>query len=300
MEVRNVPFRLESRIYKAWFRVTGLRPSSAPFVSGDSFRAIADHVLEPGTNVMPDRIGAGDIVFVQSSELGRFTSAILPQVEKAFVLITHNGDLNIDGSFLGIASNPFLLRWFAQNAVISHPRITGIPIGLENRNLHENGIVNDFMRLEKRASSKAMKVLSAFSVGTNPSERRYAREVLQKSEVVDAPRRINSRAYRKALMGYAFIASPPGNGVDCHRTWEALYLGVVPIVRKSAFYEYFPGLPVVAVEDWKEVSTWTHEHLRSLYDELSPRIRETPYVRFSYWADLIQKARDPSTRSRFR
>jgi hypothetical protein len=30
-----------------------------------------------------------------------------------------------------------------------------------------------------------------------------------------------------------WVLSPPGNGVDCHRTWEALYLGVTPIVLRT-------------------------------------------------------------------
>ncbi len=29
---------------------------------------------------------------------------------------------------------------------------------------------------------------------------------------------------------YSFWLSPRGNGIDCHRTWEALYLDVIPIV----------------------------------------------------------------------
>jgi tRNA U38,U39,U40 pseudouridine synthase TruA len=29
--------------------------------------------------------------------------------------------------------------------------------------------------------------------------------------------------------GFAFVISPPGHGLDCHRTWEALALGCIPI-----------------------------------------------------------------------
>jgi hypothetical protein len=49
-----------------------------------------------------------------------------------------------------------------------------------------------------------------------------------------------------------FVVSPPGNGYDCHRTWEAIYLGAVPIVLK----EYWPfqkyRLPVLVVDTWEE------------------------------------------------
>ena len=33
---------------------------------------------------------------------------------------------------------------------------------------------------------------------------------------------------------FAFVASPPGNGFDCHRTWEALILGCIVIVQNSS------------------------------------------------------------------
>lgn len=37
-----------------------------------------------------------------------------------------------------------------------------------------------------------------------------------------------------------YLASPRGNGIDCHRFWEAQYLGVIPVVKHSqldALYE---------------------------------------------------------------
>ncbi len=53
---------------------------------------------------------------------------------------------------------------------------------------------------------------------------------------------------------YAFVISPHGNGVDCHRTWEALALGCVPIVRTSPLDALYEGLPVLIVSNWCEVT----------------------------------------------
>ena len=39
----------------------------------------------------------------------------------------------------------------------------------------------------------------------------------------------------------------PGFGQDCHRTWEALYLGVVPVVSRTCLTDHsdlYDGLPV--------------------------------------------------------
>jgi len=56
------------------------------------------------------------------------------------------------------------------------------------------------------------------------------------------------------MIKYAFVLSPFGNGMDCHRTWEALLCGCIPIVRSSVFNELFDGLPVLIVDKWEDIS----------------------------------------------
>jgi hypothetical protein len=52
---------------------------------------------------------------------------------------------------------------------------------------------------------------------------------------------------------FLFVLSPEGAGVDCHRTWEALLLGCIPIVKRSAVSELLVRLPALIVEDWEQV-----------------------------------------------
>ena len=53
---------------------------------------------------------------------------------------------------------------------------------------------------------------------------------------------------------YAFVISPHGNGYDCHRTWEALILGCIPVVKTSPLDVLFKDLPVLILKDWKELT----------------------------------------------
>lgn len=296
VRLKNIPFRVESSCVRAWYRATGLRPGSAPFVSGDSFRAISNHVVEKGHGLDPTRVRKGDVVFVEAWQLSSFAESCLPRIREPFVLITHNGDLNIDKSFLPVAEDRRIMRWFAQNALLRHPKVIAVPIGLENRFHHCNGVVNDYEKLARGRSQKSMRILYGFTVGTNEKERKPAFEALRASSLTDHGERTNSREYRFRLGRYAFVASPPGNGEDCHRTWEGLYLRVVPIVKRSVLYESFPGLPVLEIGDWAEIKAWDASFLSTIYGELSHRIESTPYLRFDYWADLIHRARsgDPS------
>ncbi len=53
---------------------------------------------------------------------------------------------------------------------------------------------------------------------------------------------------------FSFVISPHGNGLDCHRTWEALALGCIPIVRSSPLDILYEDLPVAIVNDWSDVT----------------------------------------------
>ena len=52
-----------------------------------------------------------------------------------------------------------------------------------------------------------------------------------------------------------FVLSPRGNGVDCHRTWDGLAVGALPVVLRPgpAFDAVFDGPPVLHVRSWAEV-----------------------------------------------
>ena len=40
---------------------------------------------------------------------------------------------------------------------------------------------------------------------------------------------------------FVFGLSPRGNGVDCHRTWEMLYFGMIPVMLRSTIDQLFDG-----------------------------------------------------------
>ena len=44
--------------------------------------------------------------------------------------------------------------------------------------------------------------------------------------------------YLRTLQQYEYALCPAGNGPDCHRFWECLLLGVIPIVEYNPMIEY--------------------------------------------------------------
>ena len=61
----------------------------------------------------------------------------------------------------------------------------------------------------------------------------------------------NPRQTYTAASKYLFGLSPPGNGLDCFRTYELLLNGVIPVVQAQPEYdELFDGLPVLQLPHW--------------------------------------------------
>ena len=64
-------------------------------------------------------------------------------------------------------------------------------------------------------------------------------------------------AWLRIQASYKFAISPPGNGIDCHRTWEMILVGVVPVMRRGEIDSVFGRLEddgaVLLVDSWDEV-----------------------------------------------
>ena len=61
------------------------------------------------------------------------------------------------------------------------------------------------------------------------------------------------KSYLQELKKHKFCLSPEGNGIDCYRTWEALYMKTIPICKRSVMVEEFAKtFPIYIVDDWKE------------------------------------------------
>lgn len=254
-------------------RFTHYHPTSNPYLSGDTFRTTADHVHDMDSTVDPAAVRQNNIVFVQSPRLREFFTHVHPKITAPYILISHNGDENIDDSFSSYLDER-IIHWFAQNCLITHPKITPLPIGLENKWYYLHGIPSYFTKLRKGAVQKTTAILYKFSVSTNPPERGAALAVLGTHPLAQTYTDWReSYAYLRTLQNVQFVASPAGNGEDCIRTWEAMYLRTVPILRRSVFATYFEnlGLPLYIIEDWSELTELTPEKLAGIYATMSSK-----------------------------
>ena len=186
-----------------------------------------------------------NIFFTKIDWIDYFINSILPLIKKPFILVTHNGD-NSGGAHTKIINHPQLVKWFGQNMnTVKNIKTEGIPIGLENQMWRRT----DFNIIKQNKTIPKTNLLYLnFSLKTNKSRKIIMDYLLKKGFTQNKSLPWNE--YMKELASYKFAISPEGNGIDCHRTWECLYLGIIPIVKLSNPMSYFEELPILFVHDY--------------------------------------------------
>jgi len=68
------------------------------------------------------------------------------------------------------------------------------------------------------------------------------------------------------LVSHKFTISPEGNGIDCHRHYEALIAGCIPIIEDNPLtIEKYKSYPVLFTHDYSEI---TREYLEIKYKQM--------------------------------
>lgn len=270
------------------------RPHSYPFVTSDGFRKIANHIYDDTCkDFTPENVKEKDIVFVGDENIEKFFTEIHPNIKAPYVLITHNGDNSVNQKFFDLASDK-VLKWYGINILISHPKVVPIPIGIENKHYYVCGIPFIFNKVIKKNFIKKNRIFYGFTIRNNIEERQPALDVLKINKLAETFKRwMNFYQYLHLLATYKFVASPPGSSVEGHRTWDALYIGTVPIVKSSITIDYFEkiGVPLWSVKDWHELDNITEKDIEEKFEIIKKKSSiETIYM--DYWIDKIKNIKD--------
>lgn len=173
------------------------------------------------------------------------------------------------------------------------------PIGMSwQYSLHKHTIE------ETQIGSHDKLVLSAISLGTDQNRRPSGinRQSIAKTLLTNGISNVNisHHDYYSILPSYKFIISPEGNGIDCHRHYEALLAGCIPIMeRNPCTEEKYKGCPVLWTVDYSEINT---NYLQRVYNDMlykeydfsslfletySPAIQETIQSYGNYWTHRL-------------
>ncbi len=214
-------------------------------------------------------------IFVKTDLVDYFKYNILPKIDFNFKLVTHNSDYGVREKDLDLLNNEKLIHWFGMNCHIKHAKLTPIPIGIANER-YEFGNEELLSKIISLKIPKKNKIYCNFDVKTNP-QRNEIKEILKFNSNIDIEfERLNQKDYWEKLASYNYVISPPGNGVDCHRIWESIYLNTIPICLKNICLDSFKNLPIIFVDDFNDIS----------FSNINTKIEDLKYD-FTYWENKI-------------
>lgn len=179
--------------------------------------------------------------------------------------------------------------WFSNNVMTYNPRVIPIPIGIRHSHDVEANLRHamDAGRMQQR-NLAYLCCLRNIPRDPNPREGIYEQfSGLQWVTAEGGFEHVPVDQFYAGLRSHAFTISPPGAGPDCHRHWEAMLLGCIPIVIKSRATDILSDMPCLRVENWGQVT-----------EDLLLRERKALAIRFKwpsmrkcfmeYWAPRIR------------
>jgi hypothetical protein len=269
---------------------TGLfRPSSLPFLSGDTLRQHSDHIFDETKTLNPLSVKKNDIVFLKTDLIELYFSYYHKKINNPYILITHNSDKGV-----GIKEARFLddkiIHWFSCNLEIdSSDRLSPIPIGLENRRFLSNGRIKNFKYIQsKKKIDKSDTIFSSFSIHTNFLVRNLVKERIKNSKIVHFSKHTKQINYINELNNHKFILCPEGNNYDTHRVWEGLLLDVLPVVKNNSLNKNFfsLGIPLILIDDWGSLEVNSIKFYLEFHDKYKNHDFKK-FAEFNYWNKLI-------------
>ena len=252
-------------------RRIGQRIETSPFLSSDSYAIKVSRSRYKGeeeeTFLKAIESGSLPTSIYLPSKSARLASKLLSESQlgtKSLVL----GDDDIIFTAKELEDLfPSIHRIYAVNLIDISNRVTAIPLGLESPSYRSAGRLRDFYRkIYYQTKVRRYSFLAVWNNETFPGTRIEALNVyFNTKETYATGARIAPQTFHHLARKSLFVVCPRGNGLDTHRVWEALYLGAIPIVKKSEYFAALRGWPVWIVESWDEPCRYSRIQLEQKY-----------------------------------
>jgi hypothetical protein len=255
-----------------------------------------------------ERLRQNDTIFVAFVKLREFTEDFLPFIEQDFVLITTRCLVsNVYPDWVHevagpLVNHPRLLHWFSTNignytgGAQNHPKVSPFPLGFKSRMPgarpgHRIPIPifrQIFLEtLHTTDEEKTTKVFASFIRRHNP-----------KRASIPSGGILPYQDYLRALGRSKYVLSPDGDHPDCHRHYEAIGMGAIPITELDPFlYRHLKEAPAIfANTNWNLTdleatlpSSVSHDVNRNLvFEEYWMEYVERVVGRPLRWWDVVQ------------
>lgn len=249
-------------------------------------------------------------IYICSSAIPHFINAMLPLIDFSFILVSGDCDETIpneilnNNDFINLINDKRIIHWFCQNMILDHPKITKIPIGLDYHTLTQRplwGPISSCQDQEKMLImikeksvpfyNRNIKCYANFQFSMDTKlgyDRKNAFQKINKELVYYEKSKVTRLITWNKQKDFAFVICPHGGGLDCHRNWEALCLGCIPIVKTSKIDNLYKDLPVLIIEDWNLID---NNLLQNTINNYKKKFENHEFnmekIKLIYWTNLI-------------
>ena len=211
-------------------------------------------------------------IFIETHRLGVLFRELVNFQNRNCKIILHNSDATFGSELLYNIPNNVRKIWCQNYNFTETSRIISLPIGLERiRWFPEQKKQELLLQKVHEPIMRDNLIYMNFNISTSPYRKQVYDKLINRpfinTEMVGNGGDYNN--YLNNLKKHKFVVSPPGNGIDCHRNWEALYLGCIPVIINTHFSQnVYSKNKVLIVNDFDEL---TEELLEKKYHEIQGR-----------------------------
>jgi hypothetical protein len=268
-------------------------------IDGDAFESLADFSFgdpySPNykpleiSSILKDEIDSKNeaILFVDTERLLQLIK-LVNIFKNKITIIAHNSDYTIDYNFSDIIPNNVKV-WCQNYNNIETDRLFSLPIGMERTRWFPELKKRNFLEFyrKKSISNKNNDISMYFNCNcrTNPIRLQMLNFLSNFNYAPCTIKTIGNGSsfdeYLKDITDVTHVLSPPGNGIDCHRTWETLYLNRIPILMRSHFVQnIYHDLPVIIIDKFDDLN-YIHN------DDSIDKHYNLEKLNFEYWKNKI-------------
>jgi hypothetical protein len=245
-----------------------------------------------------------------------FVKTIVPKLTKRIIVLSNDSDMDAPifekpvgpgddiakKEILDFINSDLCIHWFTQNCTLNHPKVTPIPIGMDYHTFsrYQNCITQEKVLNEVKNQSKSFFERIPLCYGNfhfnmenkyYTSERKNCVNEVPNNLVFYEPNMVNRVETWINQCKFAFVLSPAGGGIDCHRTWEAILLGCIPIVKRFnvPHDKVYDDLPILVVNNWSDISEIL---LKNTIQDFKTKIFNYDKLKLSYWTKLFNSYKD--------
>jgi hypothetical protein len=262
--------------------------------AGDNSREYLEAGTESKVTSLMNLKGKQGIIWIRTgsklpSDIDVFVRDALPYLSGKTVLVTTDGDLTVPSDLnpnvvSTILENDNIVAWYTQNLSLekakmyaNQGKLHAFPIGLDLHSIkgvEQEEVWHMYQKIKSRYfvpwEQRQDKIFSDAHLTPSRCGTR-AFEVSGRIHVLQT-RISRENLWSNFYCGTKFIISLPGNGLDCHRTYEAAFFGAVVVTNTSSpFRQLWHKMNVAVVfcsDDFSDVLEEIDRYEKPPQDEL--------------------------------